>query len=473
MGTWTSLTHQPGFNASTMLLLTDGTVMCQDSGSPYWHKLTPDNTGNYIAGTWSALANGPNAPLYYASAVLADGRAFVAGGEYDDGLQWDLAAAQVYNPQSNLWSIANIPHGWTNIGDAPSCMLPDGRILMGSINTNKTAIYNPSNNTWSAGGDKNNPRSSEETWTLLPDETILTCDCQGNPGAEKYIIASNTWIKIDPTPTDLVEAASIEIGPAILLPDGRVFCTGATGHTAIYQPPPIASQLGTWSSGPDFPPQPSHPTIGAKDAPACLMPNGNVMCVAGPVNGVGDDYLAPMFFFAFDPPTSAFTLLPSPPLNPGSAPPFVARLLVLPSGEVLFSNGTTNMAVYQPTGGPDPTWLPTIAVIRDSSGAAVVNLNPGDSYTLFGQQINGLSQANSYGDDCQMASNYPLVRIKNNGSGHVVYCRTQNHSNMGVATGSVVQSTDFAVPGSIGAGASTLEVVANGIASAPLAVTIV
>jgi len=29
MGTLTSLTHQPGFNASTMLLLTDGTVMCQ------------------------------------------------------------------------------------------------------------------------------------------------------------------------------------------------------------------------------------------------------------------------------------------------------------------------------------------------------------------------------------------------------------------------------------------------------------
>jgi hypothetical protein len=95
MGTWTSLTHQPGFNASTMLLLADGTVMCQDSGSPYWHKLTPDNTGNYIAGTWSALANGPNAPLYYASAVLADGRVFVTGGEYDDGLQLDLAAAQI------------------------------------------------------------------------------------------------------------------------------------------------------------------------------------------------------------------------------------------------------------------------------------------------------------------------------------------------------------------------------------------
>ena len=61
MGTWASLKNQPGFNASTMLLLTDGTVMCHDEGpafggSPRWHKLTPNHHGNYIHGTWSALA---------------------------------------------------------------------------------------------------------------------------------------------------------------------------------------------------------------------------------------------------------------------------------------------------------------------------------------------------------------------------------------------------------------------------------
>ena len=33
MGTWTALTNQPTFNASTMLLLTDGTVMCQAEGA--------------------------------------------------------------------------------------------------------------------------------------------------------------------------------------------------------------------------------------------------------------------------------------------------------------------------------------------------------------------------------------------------------------------------------------------------------
>ncbi len=75
MGTWTALQNQPGFNASTMLLLTDGTVMCHDEGpafggSPRWHKLTPNHHGSYIHGTWSALAHAPNSPLFFASAVL-------------------------------------------------------------------------------------------------------------------------------------------------------------------------------------------------------------------------------------------------------------------------------------------------------------------------------------------------------------------------------------------------------------------
>ena len=478
MGIWKSLTHQPGFNASTMLLLTDGTVMCHDEGpafggSPRWHKLTPDNHGRYIDGTWSALTHAPNSPLFFASAVLRNGRVFVAGGEYDDGLNWDLLAAQVYNPVSDIWSIASVPPGWTNIGDAPSCMLPDGRLLVGSIGTNKTAIYDADHNFWVAAADKLNPSSSEETWTLLPDETILSVDCLGHPGAEKYVIAANQWVAIGPTPTDLVEASSIEIGPAILLPDGRVFATGATGHTALYQMPPIASQPGSWTSGPDFPPQPGHPTVGAKDAPACLLPNGKVLCVAGPVDGVSGDYLAPMYFFEFDPVAGSFALIADPPGNPPGFPAFEGRLLVLPNGDVLFANGTGNIALYEPGGAPDPVWRPTIAALEDLSGNPVTALTPNGSFRLFGRQLNGLSQAVSYGDDAQMATNYPLVRIHNTASNHVVYCRTQNHSSMGVATGSVVHSTDFLVPSGIGLGASQLRVVANGIASDPVAVAIV
>jgi hypothetical protein len=43
---------------------------------------------------------------------------------------------------------------------------------------------------------------------------------------------------------------------------------------------------------------------------------------------------------------------------------------------------------------------------------------------------------------------------------------------MGVATGSLTVSTNFDVPSVIDAGPSTLEVVANGIASTPVSITV-
>jgi len=49
-GTWTGLTHQPTFNTSTMILLTDGRIMVQEEATKHWHALTPVN-GSYLNGT--------------------------------------------------------------------------------------------------------------------------------------------------------------------------------------------------------------------------------------------------------------------------------------------------------------------------------------------------------------------------------------------------------------------------------------
>jgi hypothetical protein len=88
-----------------------------------------------------------------------------------------------------------------------------------------------------------------------------------------------------------------------------------------------------------------------------------------------------------------------------------------------------------------------------------------------GQQLNGLSQANSYGDDAQMATNFPLVRIET--GGQVYYCRTHGFSTMAVATGSATVSTQVDVPPGIPLGPAQLVVIANGIASTPAAVNVV
>jgi hypothetical protein len=304
--------------------------------------------------------------------------------------------------------------------------------------------------------------SSEETWTLLPDDSVLVIQCTNHPNTEKLIVDANTWVSAGSTPSDLVEAASIEVGPSVLLPDGRLFAVGATGHTALYTPDPIASQQGSWAAGPDFP-QVANQALGAKDAPACLLPNGRVLCAVGPVDGVSKHYLSPTYFFEFDPGASTLTNVGTPS-NSGSEP-FTGRMLLLPSGQVLFANESNNVNVYAPDGEPDPAWRPSIT----SCPAA---LQPGRAYMLAGRQLNGLSQAVSYGDDAQMATNYPLVRILNAATNHVFYCRTHDHSTMAVNTGTVVHSTQFDVPAGIELGSALLQVVANGIGSDVMSVTV-
>ena len=124
--TWTRLTNSARLLPSTALLLTDGRVLVQDKdASDYW-TLTPDLSGSYVNGTWTKVASLPSGygPLFYASAVLPDGRVVVMGGEYNLGLVpvWTTLGA-IYNPQTDTWASLPAPSGWTTVGDAQSVAL--------------------------------------------------------------------------------------------------------------------------------------------------------------------------------------------------------------------------------------------------------------------------------------------------------------------------------------------------------------
>ncbi len=468
-GTWQDLTNQPTFNAGTMLLLTDGSVLCHDepntstvSGSKRWYRLAPDLNGHYETGSWTQLKDGPNSPLYFACSVLRDGRVFIAGGEYNGtSAQVELLAAEIYDPVANSWKPISTPTGWTSIGDAPSAVLPDGRVLLGDILGKRSALYDPVADAWTAvGSTKDDPRCTEETWVLLPDQTVLAIECDNRPKTEKYVIAADKWVSAGSTPVTLVDAASDEVGSALALPDGRAFVIGATNHTAFYTPPPVANQPGTWAAGPDFPVIVSGRVTGAKDAPACLLPNGRVLCVVGPYDPTAASNTTafwgnPVYFYEYDPATNALTQVPAPSNNGGS--PFSSRLILLPTGQVLHTNGSSTVAIYTPDGTPDPAWRPAITSVPTA-------LQPGWTYELRGRQLNGLSQAVIYGDEGAMATNYPIVRLDHAGGG-VTYCRTHDHSTMGIQTGATVQSTKFTVPSGTPLGSARLCVIANGIAS--------
>lgn len=57
---WTALTHAPPGHIDTCMQLTDGTVMCHEYNSNRWHRLTADQNGSFVNGTWSNLANMPD-----------------------------------------------------------------------------------------------------------------------------------------------------------------------------------------------------------------------------------------------------------------------------------------------------------------------------------------------------------------------------------------------------------------------------
>ena len=159
------------------------------------------------------------------------------------------------------------------------------------------------------------------------------------------------------------------------------------------------------------------------------------------------------------------TAVPDPP-NAGG-PCYTGRMMLLPTGEVLFTSGSAAAHVYTPSPSavPDDDWRPEIV-------SCPTVLRAKQTFTLQGEQLTGLSQAVSYGDDAGLATSYPLVRIRNLSSAHVRYCRTFNHSTMAIGTGETTQHTSFKVPAGMEHGPAELEVVVNGIASEPIRVSV-
>src|SRR5207249_10385744 len=151
--------------------------------------------------------------------------------------------------------------------------------------------------------------------------------------------------------------ASFEVGPAVLMNDGSVFATGANAcgaaRTAIFK--------GSWKAGPDFPDD-----LGIADGPAALEPNGKVVMMASP--------------FIFNPPStflewdgSSLTEI-SPAPNASNDSSFYGNMLVLPTGQILFTDFFF-VSVYNPSGTYNPAWAPRIQ-------SAPARVSPGESYVI-------------------------------------------------------------------------------------------
>jgi hypothetical protein len=449
---WQRVAAAPPFaSAGLALLMTDGSVLVHDNGSN-WYALQPDSNGNYVNGTWTQKAPLPAgyAPLYFASAVLPDGRVIVNGGEYNYGAEVWTNLGAIYSPTLNRWTSVAPPPGWSTIGDAPSTVLASGTYMLGNCCSATQALFNAATNAWAIVGAGKVDSNNEEGWTLLPNGHVLTADVGAAGNSEIFSPSIEQWTPGGSLPVKLV--SDDEIGPQILRQNGHVFVAGANGQTAIYN-----QSIHQWTAGPAM------PFVGGRqldvaDGPAVLLGNGDVIMPASP--GL---YQSPSYFVDFSADGKSLSTIPGPPnaLNDSS---YNYKLLLLPTGQVLETDFSNDVEIYTPPAAPNAAIAPVISSVPTT-------LTHGATYTAYGVRFNGVSQASAYGDDAQAATNYPLVAIVNAATAHVFFARTHNFSSMAVASGATV-STAFDVPSSIEFGAAKLVVIANGIQSRPVPVTV-
>jgi hypothetical protein len=467
-GTWSKLTNNaPHDNAGVMLLLTDGTVICHNAtGGTYgtgWDKLTPSASGSYLNGTWTTIASMINDRFAFASQVLPSGKVWVAGGEYGAG----GTASEVYNPVTNTWTACTgVPSGW-NIYDAPSELLYNGKVIVGpEIGNNPSfdcLFYTPSSNAFTTA-----PSSiynhDEAQWLKLPDSSVLFVGI-GSRNSNRYIPQTNTWERDANVTNSIYDNYGEESGCGLMLPNGKAIFFGATQNNAIYTPSGNTND-GTWAAAASFPTI-NGSLVGQPDAPGAMMINGHILLAVSPIGtSNADEFRSPIYFVEYDYTTNAFTQVTS--IITGLGADSIAggisqqmSFLDLPDGNVLVSLNQTSISneywIYTPGSGPIPQGKPTInSILPDGC----------PNYKVTGKLFNGISEGASFGDDWQMATNYPLVRLSN--GTNVYYAKTTNWNRIGaVQTDSLEDTTVFTVP-SIPGGTYSLVVAVNGFASNPV-----
>jgi len=351
--------------------------------------------------------------------------------------------AEKYDPVANKWFGITPADGTANgvlpvlsstaIGSelGPVLRLSDDRMFVIGANGH-TALYTPITNTWAAGPD------------------II-----GMIGGQPFLFAA-----------DDAAAAVLPNGHVILAADAGngISLSGqlTTGSPVVTGISSTAQFLIGWAvAGTGIP---TGATILTIDSSSQVTLSVNATATGNMALSFAALFSFPAQLFDFDPTTNLIgpvsPVIPDTKLATFSATP--TRMLMLPTGQLLFADGTDQLWAYTPDGSANSSLRPAVTAVAS---------NGGGSFTLTGTQINGQSAGAAYGDDVQMDENYPIVSFVN-AAGNVYYGQTTNWSYTGVAGGSTPQTVDFTLNPKMPAGSYSLVVSAAGISSNPTAVTV-
>jgi hypothetical protein len=452
-----------------------------------------------FANTWSGVASYPpeaGCPGGHPACFGDDPSMLIPGGNI---LAGDLLhnTPHIYNIAANSWSPAGTKvypdrsdeEGWVKV--------PDGRVitydLFQSVNTGGqyAEAFNPVTNTWSSISPSDGtalgfiPQLSSPALgyelgplTRLQDGRILVLGATGHTAL--YTVSSNTWA----AGPDIIGTRSCgprifgaDDAPAAEMPSGHVLFAADAGPDLITSsgnttagsaiitgiPSTACFEVGWAVVGTGIP---GGAAIASVDSATQIHMNTNSFAsIAADPLKFGGIFSNPTQLFDFDP--TANTISPvSPALsdpNLPSSPAYPTRMLVLPTGQVLFNDSSQQLYVYTPTGAPNPALRPSVTSVT-YSGSGV--------FLLGGKQLNGQSAGSDYGDDVESDENYPIVRLRN-AAGTVFYARTTNWTSTGVATGSTPETVNFTLPATLVApGNYSLTVIGAGIAGFPVFVHI-
>jgi hypothetical protein len=458
---WTSVTPAPNL-IGPLMQLRDGRIAAhsdQGGNANQWYILSPDTNGKYETGSWTGPYNmtADYAPFFFSSVVMLDGKTLlVEGGEYNFGAaQWTTKGnLGTVTPWGGITFVSNTPPtGWSTIGDAQNSLLANGKFMQSNCCTKQTAFYNGPNS-WTAGPNVLAVRNDESGYTALPDGRVLMVDVQNNAtcgsskSSEYYDPNDNAWHCGPQLTQQLWQQSDQELGSGVLFypnaqyPKGGVFQYG--GNSTFTNVLDLNSF--TWATG---------PTLGnlqQADGPGALEPNGKILEQLSP--GL---FQAGCQFAEFDPSTGVLANTVNNAFCPADSS-FVGHLMIFPSGQVASEDYDQTIYLYNPVPGVVSGVAPTIIPATNSY------LGGSKNNTLYGIQLNGLSENNFYGDDYTPATNYPLIRFTNMNDGKVYYGFTHDDSTHSIAPGTV-SFTKFDINPATPPGDYKMQVVTNGIGS--------
>jgi hypothetical protein len=213
---------------------------------------------------------------------LASGKVLVVGGASGGGEGQSLATAELYDPESGLWTSTGALG--TPRRNHTATVLHDGHVLvtggtdLAGVRSSTAELYDPATGTWHAVAPMKQARTYHTATVLLGGQVLVTGgggpEWSGGASSELYLPDTGAWI------TTGSMASPRRQHSAMLLPAGEVLVVGGfheyTGiHTSaeLYVP-----ALGAWQPA-------GHMTVGRYQHTATLLAGGQVLVAGGFSNG--------------------------------------------------------------------------------------------------------------------------------------------------------------------------------------------